>query len=266
MQTISFMTANYVARHVGYNMTEGWGQGDSASQAYFKPLDTFGERLEGYIRDIRALGFDALDLWTGVLHHEWATPEHIQIARTLFQQANMNVVSYAGGFGDTPEQFEKSCRLCVTLDIPVLGGGSGLLHTDRRAMIEILHETGRKFGYENHPEKTPEELLNKIGAGNTDVIGVAVDTGWFGTHGYDAADALAKVADRLFHVHLKDVRAAGGHDTCRYGEGVVPIRECVETLKRVGYTGAISVEHEPDFSDPTDDVKASYDMLKGWLS
>ena len=27
MNTISFMTANYVARQIGYNMTEGWMQG-----------------------------------------------------------------------------------------------------------------------------------------------------------------------------------------------------------------------------------------------
>ena len=31
MNMISFMTANYVARQIGYNMTEGWMQGDNAT-------------------------------------------------------------------------------------------------------------------------------------------------------------------------------------------------------------------------------------------
>jgi sugar phosphate isomerase/epimerase len=98
------------------------------------------------------------------------------------------------------------------------------------------------------------------------VVGVCLDTGWFGTHGYDGAQAIEELAPRLFHIHLKDVRAVGGHDTCRYGEGVVDIRDCVETLKRIGYGGAISIEHEPDLFDPTDDIRSSYEMLKGWLA
>src|SRR5690606_27443983 len=101
---------------------------------------------------------------------------------------------------------------------------------------------------------------------DADVIGATVDTGWIGTHGTDAVQALEQLAPRLFHIHLKDVLAAGGHDTCRYGRGVVPVRACVETLKRVGYTGAISVEHEPEHFDPTEDLVANRMMLAEWLA
>ena len=53
---ISFMTANYVARQVDYNMTRGWGQGDKATAEYFKPVETFATRLEEYLKDIQAMG------------------------------------------------------------------------------------------------------------------------------------------------------------------------------------------------------------------
>ena len=33
MTTLSFMTANYVARETGYHVTEGWMQGDDAVNA-----------------------------------------------------------------------------------------------------------------------------------------------------------------------------------------------------------------------------------------
>jgi hypothetical protein len=56
--------------------------------------------------------------------------------------------------------------------------------------------------------------------------------------------------------------AAGGHVTCRFGKGVVPIQKCVETLQRLGYTGAISVEHEPEHFDPTEDCKATLRLLR----
>jgi L-ribulose-5-phosphate 3-epimerase len=77
--------------------------------------------------------------------------------------------------------------------------------------------------------------------------------------------ALVELRNHLFHVHLKDVLAVGAHETCRFGKGIVPIARCVETLDRIGYTGAISVEHEPDHFDPTADVRASLRQLQRWM-
>jgi sugar phosphate isomerase/epimerase len=130
----------------------------------------------------------------------------------------------------------------------------------------VLEKYGVRLGIENHPETTPQELLAKITAGG-DRFGATVDTGWWGTQGYDAARAIEELGDRVWHVHLKDVLALGEpHETCRWGEGIVPIEECVRTLQRTGYTGAIAVEHEPETLDPTDDVRAMREQLEGWLA
>jgi sugar phosphate isomerase/epimerase len=146
----------------------------------------------------------------------------------------------------------------------VLGGNTALLQQDRPLLVAMLQGYGLTFGLENHPEKNPAEILAKI-VDDGGVIGTTIDTGWFGTHGYDAAEALEQLATRLVHVHLKDVLAAGGHETCRYGRGVVPIERCVQTLQRIGYQGAISVEHEPDEGDPGPDCQANLAMLQEWM-
>ena len=99
----------------------------------------------------------------------------------------------------------------------------------------------------------------------TSVIGVCVDTGWFGTHEVDAVAALRAVAPRLVYVHLKDVLAPGGHETCRYGRGCVPIQACVQTLVDLGYAGGISIEHEPELYDPNEDCRANLALVQGWL-
>jgi L-ribulose-5-phosphate 3-epimerase len=262
--TVSFMSANYVAREVGYHMTGGWGQGDKATSEHFRPVGTFGERFEEVLRDVRALGFSAIDVWTAHLSPTWATPAHLETARALLDDYGFTVPSLAGWFGATPEEFAATCRVAEALSCPVLGGSTSVLEKDRAFVLETLRASGLELGLENHPEKTPQELREKIGDG-AGLVGAAVDTGWFGTQGYDAAHALEELADVLVHVHLKDVLEVGTHDTCRFGAGVVPIRECVETLKRVGYTGAISIEHEPELFDPTDDVAASLGMLREWL-
>lgn len=109
--------------------------------------------------------------------------------------------------------------------------------------------------------ETAAQLLAERG------MSVATFAGWFGTQGYDAARAIEELGDRVVHVHLKDVaHAAQPHESCAYGEGVVPVRERVEALRRIGYAGAISVEHEPADHDPTEEVHRSREQLEAWLA
>ena len=262
---LSFMSANYVARQVGYDMTGGWGQGDRAANAHYQPVDTFPERFGELLRDVRALGFEAVDVWTSHLNPTWATPQHIETARDLLQEHDLRVPSLGGWFGSSPQEFEASCRIAEALGGAVLGGSTSMLQKDRTFVMQTLRAAGLRLGIENHPEKTPEELRETIGDGDG-MIGATVDTGWFGTQGYDAAAALGELRDVLFYVHLKDVREVGAHETCRYGEGVVPLRRCVEVLDEIGYRDAICVEHEPERFDPTEDVRASRELLEGWMA
>ncbi len=266
MTTLSFMTANYVARETGYHVTEGWMQGDDAVNAYFAPVETYAARFGALLAEIQGLGFTAIDLWLAHLNWRWATPEHIAIAADLLQKAQLPVISLAGWFGDTPADVAAACRIANGVGATILGGNSGLLGSDPATLAALMRENGLRFGYENHPgERTAADLLAKIGDRDTDVIGACVDTGWFGTHGYPAPAALTELAPRTFHVHLKDVLAVGGHDTCTLGDGVVDIPGCLAALRAVGYTGGLSIEHEPFLRDPGADCRDSLARVKAWL-
>ena len=257
---VSFMSANFVARQLGYRMTEGWSQGDEATSRHFRPPATFRERFEAVVRDVAALGFRAMDVWTAHLSPRWATPEHLVAARDVLDHHGLSVPSIAGSFGADRAEFDAACRVAEALGAPVLGGSTPLLSSDREHVLASLRAGGLRLGLENHPERTPDELRAKLGEPD-DALGVTLDTGWFATHGYDDARAVRELADVLVHVHLKDVLAAGAHDTCRYGAGVVPLSGVLAALREVDYAGAISLEHEPETFDPTEDVAAS----KAWL-
>ncbi len=264
---ISFITANYVARQIGFNMTEGWGQGDRATNEYFRPIETFAERFGKLLDDIRAMGFEAIDLWNAHLHWAWATEEHIASARDLLARHGLRVLSLAGGFGATPDELDRACKLAVAMDAPLLAGSTTLLSKDRAATVAILKQHGVRLAIENHPgEKTPADVLRQIGDGGDGMLGTAVDTGWWGTQGYDAAKAIEELWSHILCVHLKDVLAAGAHETCRFGRGVVPIEACVRTLQHMGYQGSYGIEHEPDHYDPSEDCRAVLQMLRGWLA
>ena len=53
--TFSFITANFVARQIGYHMDKGWMQGDDATNAYFAPLATYEARLDAMLGEIHIL-------------------------------------------------------------------------------------------------------------------------------------------------------------------------------------------------------------------
>ena len=217
------------------------------------------------MRLVTDAGFDRLDVWTGQLQWSWATPAHLDAARDVLERAGVGVTSYAGLFGDTPEEFTAACGVAAAIGAPILSGNAGLLGADRAALVELLDSHGLVFAIENHPERAAAEVLTKIGDGAGGRIGTAVDTGWWGTQGADAAQVLRELAGHVLHVHLKDIRATGGHETCALGDGVVPVAECVAVLPEIGFTGPISIEHEPEHYDPAPEVAISRERLLEWL-
>lgn len=256
---IAFMTANYVARETGWAM-HGWGHGDRATNEHFGPPDTYAERLDELLAGIRALGFDTIDLWGAHLSPEWATDEHVAIAREALARHGLRVATYATWVG--PANIERACELALDIGTSIIGGG---MSGDAGTVVSSLRKYGVQLGIENHPERTPGEVLAKIELGEG-ALGATVDTGWWGTQEYDPVRAIEELGEHVLHVHLKDVLAPGEpHETCPWGEGVVDIEGCVRALRRAGYTGAFAVEHEPEDHDPSDEIRAMHLELEEWL-
>ena len=113
---------------------------------------------------------------------------------------------------------------------------------------------------------TPDEIRAKIDAGEG-AFGATVDTGWWATQGYDPARAIEELGEHVLHVHLKDVLAVGEpHETCRWGEGIVDIAACVRALRRIGYAGTYTVEHEPEDHDPSEKCREMLGELRSLLA
>ena len=261
---ISFMTANYVADELGYGAADEWGPFDAATNAAFEPLEAFAPRFDSLLTKIAAIGFDTIDLWFGHLNWRWATPEHVVLARDALARHGVRVVSLAGGIGDTVDDVQAACRLANDLDVDLIAGLGGIVHTNRAAAAAVLETHGVRFGLENHPERTPAEVLAAIG--DASVLGAAVDTGWWATQGYDPVDAIHELSDRLFHVHLKDIEEPGTHVTCMHGEGCARIADCVDALVELGYSGPVSIEHHAFDRDPTADCARALVLIREQLS
>lgn len=263
---ISFMSANLWAREVGWDAS-AWLAAGEATSAWFSPLRTFRERFDELLGVIGRFDTDAVDMWVTHLDPAWATDEHLATATELLSAHGLRVASYAGGYGDDVAAFERSCRIAVALGRPVLGGNVPAWDVDRAGVLALLERYDLRLAFENHPEEhTPDDIRRRIGDAPLELVGTAVDTGWWGTNGYDAAKAIEELGELVFYVHLKDIRRAGEHETCTFGDGVVPVRDCLPALRRIGYTGPLSVENGPDDHDPSDEIVESIRRVREWMA
>lgn len=98
-------------------------------------------------------------------------------------------------------------------------------------------------------------------------IGLCNDIGHTCRSGVDPAVSVAKYADRLLDVHVKDVSAAvrEGH-TVEVGRGVIDIPKFLRTLVKIDYQGIVSFEYEKDENDPLPGLAESVGYVRGVLA
>jgi Sugar phosphate isomerases/epimerases len=171
-------------------------------------------------------------------------------------------------------------------DVPVILTGEGripqdmsvedALHILKERYKEIL-EVAEKFkvylAIEDHGSisLTPDGLPRLLGLVESKWFGVNFDTAnihrgdYVGTDSegyewkmgakssYDEVELLKKVADKVRHVHIKDVI---GRNAVTLGQGEINLIGCLEVLKKSGYQGVLSFETE-GFEGP----EKSYEMI-----
>lgn len=274
---LAICTANYVARESGYVLHPfDWGTAERATRDSFHADEaTFAAKFEELVGLCRGLDFDAIDLWFAQLDPWWTTPPMVATAAEILQRHGVRVVSYSAGIGGanaTRSIAEASLRVAQMLGAPRFGT---TLHPSNEALaVELAREYEVRYGIENHPERSAQELKERLEAipdnledGTPGWVGATIDTGWWATQGVDPAEAVRVLRDHILHVHLKDVRHAGmPHETCPLGDGIVDVPAVLRALKEIGYDGYLAVEHEPEDHDPTDEVRLSVERLRGWLA
>jgi sugar phosphate isomerase/epimerase len=262
----AFITANFVAREVAYKLSPfTWGEADRATQdAFHGPR--FAEKFDALCAEVVALGFSNVDIWVAHLNPLRASDGMVDEAIAILAKHKLRVVAYTAGLGrpDVPRaDAERIYAVAKRIGAPMLG--VWLHPSNARLAYDLGREYGIRYAIENHPEKRPQELFATIGSYG-EVIGVAQDIGFWPRFGYDAIQATWDLKDHLFHMHLKQVRQVGeAWDTCAYDDGVNDIPGVLAALKEIGYSGALSIEHEPHDHDPSAEVARSLAMLQGWL-
>lgn len=130
--------------------------------------------------------------------------------------------------------------------------------------------------------ETPEEIDRLFGRTDPALVGWCLDTGHQVYGGADLLPLVRRHAERVRYVHIKDVgaealaqaRARGWsfqealqhYVFAPLGDGVVPLREVLGSLKGAGYDGWLVVEQDTTADDPTRTARANREALERLLS
>lgn len=240
---VAFNSANLVGRVTGYRFTLS----DWATQHRRTVDETDAKAFAEICREIADTGFGAVELWQALADPSVMTEDRAREWRSILDDHSLEPIAYGGYLGTGAEKVTR------WLGVDVINGGFNL---SPDAATALCREHGVRTNFENHPQKTVDEILAPIGGGN-EWLGVCVDTGWLGTQSVDAPDMIRRLGPLVRWVHLKDVLARGRHDTCMLGEGVVDIAGCIETLNDIGYDGWLSWEDEPEDRNPMESAAAN---------
>jgi L-ribulose-5-phosphate 3-epimerase len=236
---VTFITANLVGRVSGYRFELAhWGEQHKQTIAA-----TDAAAWRSICREISATGFRAVDIWEAHASPEVMNRERAATWKAILDEYGLKATGYGGGWS------RKTLEICQWLDIPQINGWLGD-NTPEQATA-LCREMGVRFNVENHPQKTAQEIL-KVVVGGNEWLGVCIDTGWLGTQGASGPEVIRACGHLVRYVHIKDVKAAGAHQTCLLGEGVAQVSACIATLKELGYSGWYAWEDEPEDRNPFD--------------
>lgn len=152
-------------------------------------------------------------------------------------------------------------------------------------ILDVFDEVGVRFALEVHPTEiafdscTAERALDAVG--HREAFGFNYDPSHLAYQGVDYVDFIHRFAERIYHVHMKDVWWAGspgasgvfgghlpfGHedrfwDFRSLGRGDVQFEEIIRALNRVGYEGPLSVEWEDSGMDREHGAEEACDFLR----
>jgi sugar phosphate isomerase/epimerase len=98
-------------------------------------------------------------------------------------------------------------------------------------------------------------------------LGLCIDVGHTMRTGADPVQACRECRDRLYDMHMKDLRVKTDRDSqVEVGRGVLDVPALFKTLIQIGYRGQVGLEYEINAKDPLPGMIESIAFMRGVLS
>lgn len=236
------------------------------------------ERFPEVFAEVAAAGFEAVEI--GFRHIREIPPT--KLAEMLDKSGLKLVASHMGGNLFDPAQADAERGILdEVLDyLQAMGTGllmySGLRFKDEAQLesdIDMLNRAaeacaskGVKLLYHNHDFEFVDDCraINALRSDTSKALGFCPDIGWVMKGGMDVIEFLESIKDRIGAVHFKDF-ATNEHktDTVCLGDGIVPLAETAEWLKKNNSGLWVIAEQDNAAVPPAKAAKANAAFMKG---
>ena len=143
---VAFNTANLVARVTGYRYIGAeWGaQHDKTAAAMNE------KEWAAICREIAAAGYQAVEVWIAHCDPRFTDEKRARGWRRILDDNGLTPIGLAGPLT------EENARICQWMGIPAANGG--FWGTTLAEVRRVVAATGLRCNFENHPEKSAEEI------------------------------------------------------------------------------------------------------------
>ena len=196
-----------------------------------------------------------------------------EVTRTLSAKIKAAGITIAGGgtitLPNDPVQIKKDFEYAKNAGFPLI-----FISPDPAA-LDTIEEMVKTYdivvAIHNHgPEDKwwprPQDAYAAIKSRDKR-MGLCVDVGHTTRTGTNPAQACRECRDRLYDMHVKDLRVATeNHSDTEVGRGVINFPELFKTLIAIGYQGQVGLEYEINAKNPLPGMIESVAYMRGVLA
>jgi sugar phosphate isomerase/epimerase len=254
-------------------ITKLWGAGAQADDPFRGwPIGVQSYSLRNFdahqaVRHIQGMGLHFVEMFGKHLSLQ-STGEQIDQMRHLLAASKISLNAHGvNPFTKDHEANRKTFEFAKRAGIRNITADPALDSFD--SLDKLVAEYQIRVCIHNHG---PEHRYNSIESvqkavdGHHALIGACVDTGHFIRSGVDPVEAITKLGNRVFAVHLKDDQYKGdkrSHNVV-IGRANLDVAGVFRALKQIEFPGdgSISLEYESNPDNPIDDMKQCLEVIR----
>jgi len=200
------------------------------------------------------------------LHYWEAYPNHIPVStvpaqvakyKKMLDGANVKLIAFGVlPFSKDETQARAFFDFAKAIGVETLSANPEKNKATFDLLDKLVEEYAINIAIHNHGPGAKYDKIDDvvdIVKGRNPRVGACVDTGHFLRSNEDPVEAIDRLSDRLYGVHLKDVKDA--KIMTILGEGDLDVVGCLKLLKKNDYQHSLAVEYEENPDNPVSDIE-----------
>ncbi|WP_435006546.1 sugar phosphate isomerase/epimerase family protein [Tundrisphaera lichenicola] len=209
-------------------------------------------KVEEALAKTKELG---LHYWESYNAHTPIDPSKVAESKGLADSEGVEIIGFGvSGFSKDHEKNRTIFEFGKALGVAYLSADPSLDSFD--SLDKLTEEYGIAIGIHPHGPGAKWQTIDQISdaiKNHSEKIGICLDTGHLLRSHQDPVRAVDVFAERIYGVHLKDVKDAKTFTIL--GEGDLKLAELLKKLARINYSYCLALEYEESETNPIPDIR-----------